>query len=42
LEAYKAEKYTFNKGTNFVEVFRSPADMKGLQQLIDQYVANPL
>lgn len=42
LEAYKAEKYTYNQGTNFVEVFRSPADMNGLQQLIDQYVKNPL
>ena len=42
LEGYKAEKYTYDKGTNFVEVFRSPADMKGLQQLIDQYLKNPL
>lgn len=42
LEKYKADKYTYEKFTNFVEVFRSPADMKGLQQLIDQYVKNPL
>lgn len=42
LEAYKADKYTYDTGTNFVEVFRSPADMNGLQQLIDQYIKNPL
>lgn len=39
LEAYKAKKYVYEPYTNFIEVFRSEADMKGLQQLVDQYIA---
>ena len=42
LEAYKEEKYTYEKFTNFIEVFQSPEDMNGLQQLIDQYLKTPL
>jgi len=38
LEDFKARKYTYEKFTNFVEVFRSPEDMAGLQQLVDQYI----
>ena len=38
LEAYKAEKYVYEPYTNFVEVYRSEADMLGLQQLLDQYL----
>ncbi len=38
LEAYKAKKYVYEPSTNFIEVFRSEADMKGLQQLVDQYL----
>lgn len=39
LEDYKARKYVYEPYTNFVEVFRSPEDMAGLQQLVDQYIA---
>ena len=39
LEAYKAKKYIYEPYTNFIEVFRSEADMKGLQQLVDQCIA---
>lgn len=38
LESYVAEKYTYDTYTNLIEVFRSEADMKGLQQLADQYL----
>ena len=41
LEAFKAEYYTFDPYTNFIEVFQSEPDMKGLQQLVDQYIAAP-
>ena len=35
---YKSKKYIYEPYTNFAEVFQSPADMKGLQQLVDQYL----
>ena len=41
LEAYKKEKYTYETFTNFIEIFESPADMDGLQQLVDIYIADP-
>ena len=41
LEAYKKEKYTYETFTNFIEIFESPADMDGLQQLVDLYIADP-
>ena len=37
-EDYKQRKYVYEPYTNFIEVFRSPADMQGLQQLVDQYL----
>ena len=37
-EAFQAAKYIYEPYTNFVEVYRSPADMLGLQTLIDQYI----
>ena len=39
LEAYKEKRYVYEPHTNFIEVFRSEADMTGLQQLVDQYLA---
>lgn len=39
-DAYKQKKYVYEPYTNFVEVFGSPADMQGLQQLVDQYLEN--
>lgn len=41
-EAFKQEKYVFEPVTNFIEIFQSPSDMAGLQQLVDQYIASPL
>ena len=38
-EASKALHYSYNPETNFIEVFKSEADMLGLQQLADQYLA---
>lgn len=38
LEAFKTKNYPDNGQTNFVEIFRSEADMAGLQQLADQYL----
>ena len=38
MEAFKAKNYVYEPYTNFIEVYRSPADMLGLQQLIDQYI----
>lgn len=38
LEAYKAKQYTYDTYTNFIDIFRSTADMNGLQQLTDQYL----
>ena len=35
----KAHHYSYNGDTNFVEIFKSEADMHGLQQLADQYLA---
>lgn len=40
LEAHQTASYTFEPYTNFVDVFRSKADMLGLQQLTDQYIAH--
>lgn len=40
-DAYKKEYYTYETFTNFAEIFASPADMEGLQQLVDQYIAAP-
>ena len=40
MESYKAGKYVLDPVTNFIEVYRSPADMLGLQQLVDQYLAS--
>ena len=39
LEAYKEKYYIYEPYTNFVEVMRSKADMNGLQQLVDNYLA---
>ena len=39
LEEHKAKRYVYEPYTNFIEVFRSEADMQGLQQLVDQYLA---
>lgn len=41
LEVYKKERYTYETFTNFIEIFESPADMDGLQQLVDRYIAEP-
>ena len=38
MEAFKQKNYVYDTYTNFVEVYNSPADMNGLQQLIDQYL----
>jgi hypothetical protein len=38
LEAFREKNYP-GAGTNFVEIFRSEADMTGLQQLVDAYLA---
>ena len=38
-EKMKAHHYSYNDNTNFVEIFKSEADMHGLQQLADQYLA---
>jgi len=40
LEKFKKDRYVFDPTTNFVEVCRSEADMLGLQQLTDQYLAS--
>lgn len=41
MEAYKKEKYVLEPFTNFIDVFNSPADMEGLQILVDRYIAEP-
>lgn len=38
-ETYKSKRYTYEPYTNFDLVFQSEADMAGLQQLVDQYIA---
>lgn len=38
---YRKDKYVYDSYTNFIEIFESPDDMKGLQQLVDQYIADP-
>ena len=37
-ESFKLKYYSYIPDTNFIEVFESEADMKGLQQLVDQYL----
>lgn len=39
LEDFREKNYPNDAPTNFVEIFRSEADMNGLQQLVDQYLA---
>ena len=40
LEAFREKNYPGGVSqTNFVEIFRSEADMTGLQQLVDTYLA---
>ena len=39
LEAFKTQNYPDGGVSNFIEIFRSEADMAGLQQLTDQYLA---
>ncbi len=36
---FRATQYLFDTHTNFIEIFNSEADMRGLQQLIDRYLA---
>lgn len=38
IDKYRAQYYTYNPETNFDTVLRSQVDMKGIQQLIDQYL----
>ena len=38
MEAYKTQYYVYEPFTNFVDIYRSEADMKGLQQLVDLYL----
>ena len=40
LEAYRKKNYCYNGATtNFPEIFASPSDMRGIQRLIDRYLA---
>jgi len=39
LDAFQEKNYPHGGVTNFAEIFRSPADMQGLQQLVDEYLA---
>ena len=39
MDKYRAQYYLYNPETNFDAVLRSEADMKGIQQLMDQYLA---
>ena len=41
-EKFKEERYVYEKFSNFIEVYESPEDMNGLQQLIDQYLEKTL
>ena len=36
-DAYRNKYYTDPSSTNFTEVFASESDMRGIQQLIDEY-----
>ncbi len=38
-ETFKAKQYLFDTHTNFIEIFNSEADMKGLQELMEEYLA---
>lgn len=40
-ESYKKQYYCHDRFTNFPEIFDSPEDMEGLQQLVDKYIADP-
>ena len=37
-ELFKAKQYLFNTETNFIEIFNSEEDMRGLQYLMDKYL----
>lgn len=39
IDAFALKHYTGVKTTNFTDIFRSPADMFGLQELIDKYLS---
>ena len=38
IQAFKEKNYPDNGVTNFDEAFASEADMRGFQQLVDQYL----
>jgi len=38
MDTFKEQNYTYETFTNFVEIYRSPADMNGLQTLADKYI----
>lgn len=38
LQNFVTHQYNNGQTTNFVEIFNSPADMRGLQELMDQYM----
>ena len=38
-ELFRSEKYVYDPTTNFIEIYNSPEDMKGLQMLVDEYLA---
>ena len=39
MEKFQKENYVYETFTNFVDIYRSEADMLGLQQLTDEYIA---
>lgn len=39
VEEFYQQNYTYDTHTNFIDVYRSKSDMKGLQQLVDTYLA---
>ena len=39
LSAFRGKQYTYNRITNFDKILRTEADMRGIQKLIDQYLA---
>lgn len=39
MDTFQTKNYTYDTFTNFVEIYRSEADMQGLQQLTDEYLA---
>lgn len=38
-EVFKAKQYLFKTETNFIEIFDSESDMRGLQELMDKYLS---